>query len=212
MRRSLSSSGLACAAILAFAAGSWAQAGPQTPAGSPASTTSTGCAAMADIPGVTPAQQKQIDSLHAQTQKELSSARAELGAKRRELSELWAADTPNREAILKKLGELEGIQQRLHRAAVDRRMAFLAVLTPEQRATVRQRQTAAGQHRGMGMHGKGMHGTGMHGQECLGMDEGGLGMGDEMGFCMGCPRCTGAAAAEPPKRSAPQTGPSKPTP
>jgi hypothetical protein len=100
-------------------------------------------------PAMTDAQRERLAQLHGDIQKKLAPYRQQLEVKRGELKQLWSADAPSREAILKKLAEIDAIEVAMRPAMVDGRLAHLALLTPAQRTSMRE------PHRGG--HGPGGH-------------------------------------------------------
>lgn len=88
------------------------------------------------IPSLTAAQREQLASLRRQTRQQLAPQREQLRAKRLELRALWLAEPPSEAAISKKLGEIDAIRAAMRPALVKSRLAHLALLTREQRATL----------------------------------------------------------------------------
>jgi Spy/CpxP family protein refolding chaperone len=133
-------------------------------------------------------QRQKVEALRSKKTQELAPLHQQLAQRRAELRALWAADAPSREQILQKQAEIAGLRTKLQTASVDFRLAVLALLTPEQRATLRSsRATSAG--RGM-QHGCMMQdgarpGGMMRGH---GTQPGGMGHGAMMGQGpMDCP-------------------------
>jgi Spy/CpxP family protein refolding chaperone len=146
-------------------------------------------------------QQKQkIADLRAATLKKVAPAEIDLRVKHAEMDALWLVDQPKRDAILKKLGEMDALHVKVREAWIDFELGMLKVLTPAQRNTLAQ-------HRGPGhMGGPGMGmGRGPHGHgPGMGMGRGPYGMGPGMGMGRGpygmgpgCPCCAGKAPAPP---------------
>jgi Spy/CpxP family protein refolding chaperone len=100
-------------------------------------------------------QQKQIDTLRQQQRDRVKPLREQMKGKMQEMRALWMADKPDRNAILAKHQEMDGIRQQLTVERVDHRLALLQILTPEQRAQIKAR-LAEGP--------KGRHGHGPHGE------------------------------------------------
>jgi Spy/CpxP family protein refolding chaperone len=126
------------AAAVAFAQPSTA---PDTRAAPPSATGAAGArlpprAPPEDIPSLTAAQREQLASLHRQTRQQVAPQREHLRAKRLELRALWLAEPPSERAISKKLAEIDAIRAVMRPALVKSRLAHLALLTREQRATL----------------------------------------------------------------------------
>jgi periplasmic protein CpxP/Spy len=88
--------------------------------------------------GITDEQVAKIRQQSSDFRKEQIRSRADLQVKRIDLHELLAADKPDRAAIDKKLQEISATQLARERAMVDFHFAMRDVLTPEQRAKLKQ--------------------------------------------------------------------------
>ena len=105
-------------------------------------------------------QQKQkIVELRAATLKKAAPAEVDLRVKHVELGGLWLADQPKRDALLKKLGEIDALHAKVREAWIDFELGLLKLLTPAQRQTLAQHR-GPGHLGGPGM-GRGPHGPGM---------------------------------------------------
>ncbi len=158
-------------------------------------------------------QQKQkIVELRAATLKKAAPAEVDLRVKHVELEALWLQDQPRRDAILKKLGEIDSLHAKAREAWIDFELGMLKLLTPAQRQSLAQMRgpghmggPGMGHGPGMGM-GRGPHGFGPFGPGPFGPGPGlgpgmrGPGMG--MGPGPGCPCAAppaGKAPAAPPR-------------
>jgi Spy/CpxP family protein refolding chaperone len=155
-------------------------------------------------------QQKQkIAELRAATLKKVAPAEIDLRVKHAEMDALWLVDLPKRDAILKKLGEMDVLHAKVREAWIDFELGMLKILTPAQRNTLAQHR-GPGHMGGPGM-GRGPHGMGPgmgpgHGPHGfgpgmgpgMGMGRGPHGMGPGMG--PGCPCCAGKGPAAAPPR------------
>jgi Spy/CpxP family protein refolding chaperone len=90
----------------------------------------------ASAPSLTAAQQEQLAKLRAQTKNKLAPQRERLRAKRLELRNLWLAEPPSQQAILKALTEMDSIRAAMRPIQVESRLAQLALLTREQRQSL----------------------------------------------------------------------------
>ena len=102
--------------------------------------------------------QDQIHKLK-QIREEFRSAteqsRTELKSKRQELIKLWAADEPSAAAIKSLQEDMDAPRKQIRDAAIDGGVAALKVLTPDQRAKLRQMiKNRIGARMGMGPAGR----------------------------------------------------------
>ena len=105
-------------------------------------------------------QQKQkIAELRAATLKKAAPAEVDLRVKQAEMDALWLVDQPKRDAILKKLGEIDALHAKVREAWIDFELGMLKLFTPAQRQTLAQLR-GPGHMGGPGM-GRGPHGPGM---------------------------------------------------
>ena len=94
--------------------------------------------AMRERLGLTPEQVVKINQQTSEFRKNRIRAHADVAVKRVELEDLLRAETPDRAAIDKKLDEVGAARQAEVKAAVHYRLAVREVLTPEQRARLRE--------------------------------------------------------------------------
>jgi Spy/CpxP family protein refolding chaperone len=96
----------------------------------------------------------QVDRLRqilVETRKSAVKSRAEMAVRRIELRELLRADTPDREAVMKKVQEISSLRAELMKQHVEALLAAKSVLTPEQQKKFRtymERWRGAGRWRG----------------------------------------------------------------
>jgi Spy/CpxP family protein refolding chaperone len=88
-------------------------------------------------------QRRQVVELRLATLKKVAPAEIDLRVKHAELDGLWLVDQPRRDAILKKLGEMDALHAKVREAWIDFELGMLKILTPAQRQTLAQ-------HRGPG--------------------------------------------------------------
>lgn len=120
------------------------------------------------MPSFTPAQEKEMMTLHMNLIKETSPIKAELKIKEIELQMLWQEDNLDAEKILAKVKEISNLKASLEEKMVNQKLSMHKILTPEQKKMMK------------GMMGMGCCGMGDEG----GKMGGGMGMG---GSCqMGC--------------------------
>jgi Spy/CpxP family protein refolding chaperone len=124
---------VSCGTSSAYAQARSAAPGPgaRAPATAPAPRQ-----ALPAVPNLTAKQREQIQALRVATYDKVAPLQRDLMVKRGELRALWAAPQPNREAILKKQAEMDGVRQKIREAHVEQHLAMLKVLTPEQRAAM----------------------------------------------------------------------------
>ncbi len=89
---------------------------------------------MAEMLDLSDDQVSQIKAIHETARDEAQPLREQMQTLRTELQALWNTDTPDREAILAKMGAMDGVRAQLRTHRVDTRLKAHAVLTPEQRA------------------------------------------------------------------------------
>jgi Spy/CpxP family protein refolding chaperone len=155
-------------------------------------------------------QRQKVAELRAATMKKVAVVEANLKVKHLELRALWLTDHPKRDAILKKMAEMDPLEASLREAWVDFELAFRKLLTPAQRKLHLEHgpgpmgprmghRFGHGPGMGPGM-GRGM-GPGMGRGMGPGMGRGmGRGMGPGMGRGMGpgCPWGPGPGPGAPP--------------
>jgi Spy/CpxP family protein refolding chaperone len=86
---------------------------------------------------LTPQQRKKIFDLRAAMIRKHAAARAEVAVKSGELKLLWLADEPNRQQILAKHAEIDGLRKQLRESKIDFRLNALKILTPQQREAIK---------------------------------------------------------------------------
>jgi Spy/CpxP family protein refolding chaperone len=94
--------------------------------------------AMREKLGLTAEQTAKINQQTSEYRKARIRGRADLAVKRVELEDLLRAESPDRAAIDRKLDELSAARLVQTKAAVHYRLAMRDVLTPEQRAKLRE--------------------------------------------------------------------------
>ena len=95
--------------------------------------------------GLTPEQQKKVDELRQAMKTKAGPVRDQLRTKRSELQALWQAPSPDRAAIVAKMRELSALRDQMTEAQVDFRLGMSSVLTPEQRAKMKEMHGKRGQ-------------------------------------------------------------------
>ena len=105
-------------------------------------------------------QQVEIQQLRARMIEDLAPARARLGQLRAEMRELWQADKPSQQAIMAKHAEMDTYRPKIRARKVELRLDALNVLTPDQRAKLKQLKAKRGNKRGK-RGGRGGGGGGM---------------------------------------------------
>lgn len=101
---------------------------------------------------LTEEQQKKIDGIQAQLDKELVPLQADLGILEAELKKLMVSENPDQGAIDKKLDEIGALMTTIEKARVHNRLKVRKVLTPEQRLQFDRHDNYR-----CGRHGRGMH-------------------------------------------------------
>lgn len=113
-----------------------------------------------------------IEKLRDEFRKERIALRAKLETARVEFHSAMRKEEPDEKAALAKQKEMSGIRERIRSSALEHRFAVSRLLTPEQRAALRER----------GGRGGGFPGDGGNGCDCRdGCDEGGRRMRDGRG-------------------------------
>ena len=98
---------------------------------------------------LTPPQIQKIRQLRVDMVTKVAPLRAQLGARKAELRELWLAKTPSRGAIVAKHSAIDALGQKIRDARIDFKLRVLALLTPQQRTQLKS-SVAAGPPRGKG--------------------------------------------------------------
>ncbi len=98
--------------------------------------------------GLTEEQIEQLRALRSDAAKSGIRTRAELRIRRLELRELLQAEEPDRALIEKKVREISDARTAAQMQRIDHRLAFRSVLTPEQRAKMRNLRRQFRQQRG----------------------------------------------------------------
>ena len=88
--------------------------------------------------GLSQDQIQQLKQLRDQFKATTEQARTDLQTKRQEMVKLWAADEPNAATIKSLAAEMDGPRAQVRDAAIDHGVAALKVLTPDQRAKLRE--------------------------------------------------------------------------
>ena len=133
------------------------------------------CGRIAKELKLTPDQIKLLEPIRKDFMDSTQSARDDIKAKMKQMLDLWAADQPDAAAIKDLASQMEPSRTAIRESAIDHVISALAVLTPEQRAKVKD---WVKKNPGMCM---GMA-CGMCGGGGMGMDSGmGCGMGAGMG-------------------------------
>lgn len=164
-----------------------AQRGRQAgkPAGAPAMGAPGGawgmgmgmCERMKNQLGLTPGQVKDLEVIRKDFMDSTQVAREDIKAKMAQMLDLWAAEPPEAAAIKDLAAQMEQPRADIRNSAIDHAISALAVLTPDQRAKVKD---WVKKNPGMCM---GMA-CGMYGGAGMGMGPGmgcGMGMGPGMG-------------------------------
>jgi Spy/CpxP family protein refolding chaperone len=97
---------------------------------------------------LTAEQQVEIQKLRAQMIEDLAPAKAKLGELRGQLRQLWQADRPSKKKIMAKHAEMNTYRDKIREARVQFRIDVLGVLTPEQRAKMKELEARRGGKRG----------------------------------------------------------------
>lgn len=149
------------------------------------------CPCMDKKLGLSEDQQKKVDALRQKTEKKTAADIKKMKALKAAMKELWKAAKPSRKAILAKQAQIHKIKRKLGTAKVDAHLAFLKILTAEQKATLDKEMATCCQGQG--------HPAGCQCPHCKGM-----GQGCPKG-CQ-CPKCKQKAAADQPAKDTPCQG------
>lgn len=124
------------------------------------------------------AQREQMKALRESHFEATSSLRAQLKGFHDEMFELWSVPTPDKDAILAKMAELDAIHLQLRAMQVEHRLEMRSLLSAEQLETMLQKRTRIRElHEELGDGPGGMRGKrgeghhrhhGRHHQECGG--------------------------------------------
>ena len=93
-------------------------------------------------------QKVEIQKLKAQMIEDLAPTKAKLGELRAEMHELWKADNPSKKKIMAKHAEMDKHRNKIRARKVEFRLDVLSVLTPDQRAKLKQLAAKRGERRG----------------------------------------------------------------
>lgn len=99
---------------------------------------------------LTDAQKKDFEKLHFDNQKEMIDLRSKMAKSRLDLQQLMRADSPDKAAIDKKLGELSQIQLQMQQKKVNQWFAVNKLLTPDQQKVWKRALDRPGFKRGRG--------------------------------------------------------------
>lgn len=99
---------------------------------------------------LTTEQKVEIQQLKAQMIEDLAPAKAKLGELRSEMHALWTADNPSEKKIMAKHAEMDTYRKKIRARQVQFRLDVLNLLTPDQRAKLKQLKAKRGQGRGRG--------------------------------------------------------------
>jgi Spy/CpxP family protein refolding chaperone len=144
-KKALIACGFALAALAVLPATSALARGPHGPGGRGFGGPGFG-PLMIEVLDLTEEQQARIDALRESTFGERDAMREQAAQLHQELRALWAADEPDREAILAKMAEMDGQRQQQRVKMVDFRLAVREILTPEQRQKLSELQAKAPGH------------------------------------------------------------------
>jgi len=100
------------------------------------------CPKMAEALGFSPEQQTKIDALAAKLQKKADLQVKKLQAAKEALDKAWAADKPNKKAVLKAMAAKAKAKGELAALKVEFKFGMLALFTPEQKAKVKEMMAA----------------------------------------------------------------------
>ena len=138
---------------------------------------------------LTPEQKTKLGELQETHWKDTISLRNEMQIKRLEMRALWIAPNPDKDKILVKQKELNGLRDKLQAKSTDFRLDIRKILTPEQAAQIGTFGPGRGFGRGMGRHRMWHHGPYGGPGQGGGPDGGGQGGGPcGGGFGTGGPR------------------------
>ncbi len=83
---------------------------------------------------LTPDQTKKIETIKAESDKEVVQYKADLKIKKAEFDKLMIAENPVRKDIDSKIDEMSGLKSKIQKENVNRKLSIRNELTPEQRA------------------------------------------------------------------------------
>lgn len=131
------------------------------------------------IPGLTEDQQKKIDALKVNHQKQMLDLKNQIREKEARLITLTTGDKINKDEAFKIIDEISVLKATREKAKLDHRLAIRSLLTDEQKLWFDMHQEGKGmKHGGMGMH------NGMGSGNCQGQGQGhGNGQGNGQGCC-----------------------------
>ncbi|MBW2276208.1 MAG: periplasmic heavy metal sensor [Deltaproteobacteria bacterium] len=104
---------------------------------------------------LTAEQKIEIQKLKAQMIEELAPAKAELGELRDQMRKLWEADNPSKKKIMAVHAEMDTQRNKIRARKVEFRLDVLNLLTPDQRAKLKQLKAKRGKQRGKRGGGRG---------------------------------------------------------
>lgn len=86
---------------------------------------------------LTPDQVTQIQAIHKDFMDSTQSVRDQIKDKMKQMSDLWMADAPDAAAIKDLASQIDPLRAQVRDAAIDHMISGLAVLTPDQKAKVK---------------------------------------------------------------------------
>ena len=123
---------------------------------------------------LTTEQKVEIQKLRAEMIEDLAPTKAKLGELREQMRKLWEADNPSKKKIMAKHAEMDTYRNKIRARKVQFRLDVLNLLTPDQRAKLKQLKAKRGKRAKRGGRG-GRGGGGGYGmfaeQEAQGFDE-----------------------------------------
>lgn len=97
---------------------------------------------------LTTEQKVEIQQLKGKMIEDLAPAKAKLGELRTQMQKLWEADNPSKKQIMAKHAEMDTQRNKIRARNVQFRLDVLNVLTPDQRAKLKQLKAKHGKKRG----------------------------------------------------------------
>ena len=93
-------------------------------------------------------QRAQFKALRSEMREDLAPVREEMQELRQQMRQLWAAESPDRAAILELGGQIDNLQSVVRDRRLELRLELMEILTAEQRARMNQLRANRGQHQG----------------------------------------------------------------
>jgi Spy/CpxP family protein refolding chaperone len=100
------------------------------------------CPKMAAALGFTPEQQTKIDALAAKLQKKADALTKKAEAAKEALDKAWAADKPNKKAVLKAMTAKHKVKGELAALQVEFKFGLMGIMTPDQKAKAKEMMAA----------------------------------------------------------------------